>query len=136
MKKIFEFLQQFAVAIAIFFSTSPLLLHSVAVELGEPSAVVFCWFLALSGTFILTLMVWYLNAEWQIPHRGYLIAVGFASVIAMILGWASLAYLDGVISENLQQTAVQTSFIFLIGVLWGFFIEIFTKPLKEEELGS
>jgi uncharacterized membrane protein YiaA len=136
MKTIFQFLQQFAVAIAIFFSFSPLLLNTVAVELGDPYATLFCWFLALTGTFIVTLLLWYLNAEWQIPHRGYLIAVGFGGVIGMILGWTSLAYLDSIVSNEIQQTVVSYSFIFQLGILWGFFVEWFTKPLKGEEFGS
>jgi hypothetical protein len=132
MKKIFEFLQQFAVAIALFFSASPMLLHSVAIELGDPYATWFSLLLALTGTCIFVLFLWYLHAIWQVPHRGYLIAVGFASIIGMILGWVSLAYLDGIIGDELQKVLVSTSFIFHLGVLWGFFIEWFTKPLKEE----
>ena len=136
MKMIFNFLQQFAVAIAIFLLFSPFLLHTIAVEFGNPYATWFCWFLALAGTFIVALLLWYLNAEWNVHHRGYFIAVGFSGVLSMILGWVSLAYLNGVVDDEFQKTVVSVSFIFQVGVLWGFIVEWFTKPLKEEELGS
>jgi hypothetical protein len=136
VKKIFEFLQQFAVAITIFLSFSPLLLHTVALDLGEPYDTWFCWFLTLAGTFIVALLLWYLNAEWNVPHRGYFIAVGFSAVISMIVGWVSLAYLDGIVSNESRQTLVSCSLFLLIGVLGGFLVEWFTKPLREEDFNS
>jgi hypothetical protein len=131
LKKIVSFLQQFAVAIGIFYAFSPLILNIVAVQLGNPYATLLCWFLALTGTFITALLLWYLTAEWQVARRGYFIAVGFGGFLGMILGWISLAYLNGFVDNEVQQTMVSIAKNLGFGVLLGFFVEWVIQPILD-----
>ena len=117
MKKIYENLQRYVLVIAILFRASPRFLNIVATEYGRPYVTIYCWVLALSGSAIFLLFLWYLKAKWNLKHRGYMTAVGFAGLVGVLVGWSALAFLYRILDIEFQKTIAQASFFAMTGIL-------------------
>lgn len=135
MKSFISFLQQFAIVMALFFGISPRLVNIIATDYGMPYVLWYCWILALLGTPIFLVLIWYLKSSWNVKHRGYLIASGFAGLVGVLVGWSSLAFLYGILNIEFSRIMVQASFFAMAGILYGFVIEWVVKPLKGETGG-
>ncbi len=134
MKKIFDILQDvwMVLALVIFFGFSPTLLYTLAANYPKIYGIIFAWMTAIGSGLLFLLMFWYITAKWNVRHRGYLIALFFASFFGLIVHGSALLFVYSLMDLEVHNAIAQASKILFFGILYGFCVEWLTEPHKGE----
>lgn len=120
MKRVYDFLQNYAFAICVFLGTSPKIPLFLYANGLDGIALTYSVTLLLVSLVIFLLCFWWLKEDWVLEKKGYMMALCFGSMLGIMIGsTASLGIMDIEVGAILYDICKELPTWLLIGAMIG-----------------